>query len=221
MGATIPRLPCAPTARWKRSAALSAISGRRFAQDSTCFLKGPCKACQKFCPTGAIDFEQQDTFLEVEIGNIVLATGYDLFDARRIPQYGYGRFPNVFTSLEFERMTNAAGPTEGKVVLRDGVTTPKTVAIAHCVGSRDQNYNEYCSKVCCMYSLKFAHMVHEKANAEVYNFYLDMRTPGKGYEEFYHRLLEEGNHFVRGRVALIAEATRSGQPEGRLLVRAA
>ena len=187
-------------------------------ENCTFFLKGTCKACQKFCPTGAIDFNQQDTLLEVEIGNIILATGYDLFDARRIPQYGYGRFPNVFTSLEFERMTNAAGPTEGKVVLRDGVTTPKTVAIVHCVGSRDQNYNEYCSKVCCMYSLKFAHMVHEKAHAEVYNFYIDMRTPGKGYEEFYHRLMDEGNHFVRGRVAAIAEATRYGEPEGKLIV---
>jgi heterodisulfide reductase subunit A len=187
-------------------------------ENCTFFLKGTCKACQKFCPTGAIDFEQQDTFLDIEIGNIILATGYDLFDARRIPQYGYGRFPNVFTSLEFERMTNAAGPTEGKVVLRDGVTTPKTVAIVHCVGSRDQNYNEYCSKVCCMYSLKFAHMVHEKAHAEVYNFYIDMRTPGKGYEEFYHRLMDEGNHFVRGRVAAIAEATRYGEPEGKLIV---
>jgi heterodisulfide reductase subunit A len=187
-------------------------------ENCTFFQKGTCKACQKFCPTGAIDFDQQDTFLDVEIGNIILATGYGLFDARRIPQYGYGRFPNVFTSLEFERMTNAAGPTEGKVVLRDGVTTPKTVGIVHCVGSRDQNYNEYCSKVCCMYSLKFAHMVHEKAQAEVYNFYIDMRTPGKGYEEFYHRLMDEGNHFVRGRVASIAEATRYGEPEGKLIV---
>lgn len=120
------------------------------------FERGTCRACEKFCPTGAINFEQEDTLLDIEIGNIILATGYDLFDARRIAQYGYGRYPNVFTSLEFERMTNAAGPTEGKVLLRDGVTQPETVAIVHCVGSRDQNYNEYCSKVCCMYSLKFA-----------------------------------------------------------------
>jgi heterodisulfide reductase subunit A len=104
------------------------------------------------------------------------------------------------------------------VVLRDGVTTPKAVGIVHCVGSRDQNYNEYCSKVCCMYSLKFAHIVHEKAHAEVYNFYIDMRTPGKGYEEFYHRLLDEGNHFIRGRVASITEPTRHGEPEGKLIV---
>jgi heterodisulfide reductase subunit A len=182
------------------------------------FERGTCRACEKFCPTGAINFEQQDTLLDIEIGNIVLATGYDLFDARRIPQYGYGRYPNVFTSLEFERMTNAAGPTEGKVVMRDGVTQPETVAIVHCVGSRDQNYNEYCSKVCCMYSLKFAHMVHEKTHADVYNFYIDIRTPGKGYEEFYHRLLNEGVNFVRGRVAMITDAQRHGEPEDKLIV---
>ena len=182
------------------------------------FERGKCRACEKFCPAGAIDFEQEDTLLDIEIGNIVLATGYDLFDARRIPQYGYGRYPNVFTSLEFERMTNAAGPTGGKVVLRDGVTQPESVAIVHCVGSRDQNYHEYCSKVCCMYSLKFAHMVHEKTQAEVNNFYIDIRAPGKGYEEFYHRLLDEGVNFVRGRVAMVAGATRHGEPEGKLIV---
>ncbi len=182
------------------------------------FERGKCRACEKFCPTGAIDFEQEDTLLDIEIGNIVLATGYDLFDARRIPQYGYGRYPNVFTSLEFERMTNAAGPTGGKVVLRDGVTQPESVAIVHCVGSRDQNYHEYCSKVCCMYSLKFAHMVHEKTQAEVSNFYIDIRAPGKGYEEFYHRLLDEGVNFVRGRVAMVTGATRHGEPEGKLIV---
>jgi heterodisulfide reductase subunit A len=182
------------------------------------FERGKCRACEKFCPAGAIDFEQEDTLLDIEIGNIVLATGYDLFDARRIPQYGYGRYPNVFTSLEFERMTNAAGPTGGKVVLRDGVTQPESVAIVHCVGSRDQNYHEYCSKVCCMYSLKFAHMVHEKTQAEVNNFYIDIRAPGKGYEEFYHRLLDEGVNFVRGRVAMVTGATRHGEPEGKLIV---
>ena len=94
-------------------------------ENCTYFQKGTCKACEKFCPTGAIDFDQQDEILTVKVGNIILATGYDLFDARRITQYGYGRLPNVFTSLEFERMTNAAGPTGGKVVLRDGKTTPE------------------------------------------------------------------------------------------------
>ncbi|MEJ2560826.1 MAG: 4Fe-4S binding protein, partial [Anaerolineae bacterium] len=155
----------------------------------------------------------------VDVGNVILATGYDLFDARKISQYGYGRLANVFTSLEFERMVNAAGPTSGKIVLRDGVTEPKSIAIVHCVGSRDRNYNEYCSKICCMYSLKFAHLVHERLpQAEVYNYYIDMRTPGKGYEEFYHRLLDEGTHFIRGRVAEVTDAARRPGEEGKLIV---
>jgi len=187
----------------------------------TYFERGKCKACQILCPTNAIDFEQQDELLQIQVGNIILATGYDLFDARRITQYGFGRLANVFSSLEFERLVNAAGPTGGKIVLRDGVTQPESVAIVHCVGSRDKNYNEYCSKVCCMYSLKFAHLVHERLpNAEVYNFYIDMRTPGKGYEEFYHRLLHERTHFIRGRVAEVTDAARHPGEEGKLIVQA-
>jgi heterodisulfide reductase subunit A2 len=187
----------------------------------TYFERGKCKACQLLCPTGAIDFEQEDELIEIEVGNIILATGYAAFDPRRIPQYGYGRLANVFTSLEFERMVNSAGPTSGKIVLRDGITQPQSVAIVHCVGSRDKNYHEYCSKVCCMYSLKFAHLVHERLpEAEVYNFYIDMRTPGKGYEEFYHRLLHEGTHFIRGRVAEVTDAARLPGEDGKLIVQA-
>jgi heterodisulfide reductase subunit A len=187
----------------------------------TYFERGKCKACQIFCPTEAIDFEQQDQLIQVQVGNIILATGFDLFDARRIPQYGFGRLANVFTSLEFERMVNASGPTGGKIVLRDGITPPESIAIVHCVGSRDKNYNEYCSKVCCMYSLKFAHLVHERVpNAEIYDFYIDMRTPGKGYEEFYHRLLHEGTHFIRGRVAEVTDSARMPGEEGKLIVQA-
>jgi heterodisulfide reductase subunit A len=187
-------------------------------ENCTFFQKGTCKACEKFCPTGAIDFSQTEEYLQVDIGNIILTTGYDLFDPRRIPQYGYGRLANVFTSLEFERLTNAAGPTGGKVVLRDGVTTPKSVAIVHCVGSRDKNYNSYCSAICCMQSLKFAHLVHERVGAEVYNMYIDIRTPAKGYDEFYQRLLEEGTHFIRGRVAEVTDAARAPGEEGKLIV---
>jgi heterodisulfide reductase subunit A len=187
------------------------------------FQRGKCKACQIFCPTtpNSIDFEQEDELLEFQVGNVILATGYDLLDTRRIPQYGYGRLANVFTSLEFERMVNAAGPTSGRIVLRDLETPPKSVALVHCVGSRDQNYHEYCSNVCCMYSLKFAHLVHERLpEAEVYNFYIDIRTPGKGYEEFYHRLMDEGTHFVRGKVAEITDVARTREEEGRLVVQA-
>jgi len=187
-------------------------------ENCTYFIKGTCKACEKFCPTGAINFEQEDEILTITVGNIILATGFDLFDPRRIPQYGYGRLPNVYTSLEFERLSNAAGPTGGKILLRDGVTVPKSVAIAHCVGSRDKNYNGYCSAICCMQSLKFAHLVHEKTGAEVYNCYIDIRTPAKGYDEFYQRLLEEGTHFIRGKIAEITNAPRTPEEEGKLIV---
>jgi len=184
----------------------------------TYYLKGTCKACEKFCPTNAIDFNQKAEEITVQVGNIILATGYDLFDARRIPQYGYGKLANVFTNLEFERLCNAAGPTGGNIVLRDGKTAPKTVGIVHCVGSRDKNYNAYCSAICCMQSLKFAHLVRERTGAEVYNFYIDIRTPSKGYEEFYQRLLEEGTRFVRGKVAEVTSVARIPEEEGKLII---
>jgi heterodisulfide reductase subunit A len=184
----------------------------------TYFQKGTCKACEKFCPTNAIDFSQQDEFITVQAGNIILATGYDLFDARKVTQYGYGRLANVFTSLEFERLSNAAGPTNGEIVLRDGVTMPKSVGIIHCVGSRDRNFNNYCSVICCMQGLKFAHLVHERTGATVYNFYIDMRTAYKAYDEFYQRVLEEGTLFVRGKVAEVTDAARLPGEEGKLII---
>ncbi len=191
------------------------------AENCVYFQRGKCRACEIFCPTDAIDFEQEDEMLELQVGNVIVATGYDLFDASQIPQYGYGRLANVFNSLEFERMVNSAGPTDGKIVLRDMETSPESVAIIHCVGSRDENYHEYCSNVCCMYSLKFAHLVHERVpDAEVYNFYIDMRTPSKGYEEFYHRLLDEGAHFIRGKVGEVTDAARTPEEEGKLIVQA-
>ncbi len=182
------------------------------------FEKGTCKACEKFCPTGAIKFDQQDQILTVKVGNIILATGYDLFDARKVSNYGYGRLANVFTSLEMERLTNASGPTGGKIVLRDGVTQPQSVGIIHCVGSRDRNFNNYCSVICCMQSLKFAHLVHERTGATVYNFYIDMRTPFKAYDEFYQKVLEEGTLFVRGKVAEVTDAARLPGEEGKLII---
>ncbi len=185
------------------------------------FEKGTCRACEKLCPTKAIDFDQKDEEVTVEVGNIVLATGYTVFDARRVEQYGYGRYPNVFTSLEFERLSNAAGPTAGQIVLRDGVTEPRSVAIIHCVGSRDRNYNAYCSAICCMQSLKFAHLIREHTDATVYECYIDMRTPGKGFDEFYQRVQDEGTHLIRGRVAEISDAVRfpeEANEDGRLIV---
>jgi heterodisulfide reductase subunit A len=183
----------------------------------TYFVKGTCRACEKFCPTNAIDFAQEDTIMDVQVGNIILATGYDLFDAKRIPEYGYGRLPNVVTSIEFERLTNASGPTGGELRLKDG-TTPKAVGIVHCVGSRDKNYNAHCSAICCMQSLKFAHLVKERTGAKVYNFYIDIRANAKAYEEFYVRVLEEGTRFIRGKVGEITDVARTPEEEGKLIV---
>jgi heterodisulfide reductase subunit A len=181
------------------------------------FTKGVCKVCEKFCPRGAIDFEQEEKYVEIPVGSVIIATGFDLFDASQIKEYGYGRLPNVVTSLEFERLTHASGPTGGKIQLKDG-RSPEAVAIVHCVGSRDENYNEYCSRVCCMYSLKTAHLVHEKTDARVYEFYIDMRAFGKGYEEFYKRLLHEDVTFIRGRVGEITNVAQYPSEKGKLVV---
>ncbi len=186
----------------------------------TYFLKGgKCRVCERVCEPGAIKWDDEDRIEEIEVGAIVVATGYELFDPSVIPQYGYGKYPDVYTSLEFERLNSAAGPTGGKIVCRDG-RTPERVAIVHCVGSRDENYNKHCSKVCCMYSLKYAHLIAEKTGAEIFNFYIDMRTGGKRYEEFYRRLCEEGARFVRGKVAEITDKAVDDEEEGKLIVRA-
>lgn len=181
--------------------------------------KGKCEqTCVASCEKNAIDFTQTETFDDVKVGAIIVATGFKTFDAKRKPLYGYGKYPNVYTALEVERLVTSSGPTEGEVVLRDG-NKPKAVGIVHCVGSRDHQTNRWCSRVCCMYSLKLAHLVKEHTGAEIYNFYIDMRCPGKGYEEFYERLLEEGNHFIRGRVAEVTDAAQTPEEEGRLVVR--
>ncbi len=181
-----------------------------------------CGACLKKCSKNAIHLDAVDETVEIEVGNIIVATGYGVLDARRIARYGYGRYPNVLTALEFERLTNASGPTGGRIVQKTRRTNkrtkaeewvfeadgpaPKRLAIVHCVGSRDEHFNRYCSRVCCMYSLKFAHLVREKLpGAECFEFYIDMRAFGKGYEAFFERIREEGVHVVRGRSAQVTE----------------
>jgi heterodisulfide reductase subunit A len=180
---------------------------------------GKCRACEKFCEPGAIEFDQQETTEEVEVGAVVVATGFDPFDPTPITQYGYGRLDNVYTSMEFERMCNAVGPTGGEILLKDG-SKPKSAAIIHCVGSRDENYHEYCSRVCCMYSLKFSHLIKEKVgeDTDIYQFYIDMRCFGKGYEEFYQRLSREGVTFIRGKPAQITDRAISDEEKGKLVV---
>jgi heterodisulfide reductase subunit A len=183
----------------------------------TYFLKGKCRLCEQVCERGAIDFEQQDEVVELEVGSAILASGFGIFDPTPIACYGYGRLNNVITSLEFERLVSSSGPTGGEITLKDG-TTPRSVAIVHCVGSRDKNYHEYCSRVCCMYALKYAHLIKEKTAAEVYNYYIDMRCFGKGYEEFYERLSGEGVTFIRGKVGEITDQAGSNEEKGKLVV---
>ncbi len=181
------------------------------------FQKGKCRACEKFCDREAIDFEQQEKIVEIEMGNIIVTTGYDPFDPTPITKYGYGRLPNVYTGLEFERICNSVGPTGGKIVLKDG-SEPKSVAIIHCVGSRDKNYHKYCSRVCCMYALKYSHLIKEKTQADVYQMYIDMRCFGKGYEEFYERVSNEGVTFIRGKVAEVTDRAINDDEKGKLIV---
>jgi len=185
------------------------------------FLTGKCPMyCEEVCEADAIDFNQKERIEEVEVGAIIIATGFKLFDPSVIREYGFGRYKNVFTALQVERMLNSTGPTGGRVIVNG--KEPERIAIIHCVGSRDEKYKRYCSRVCCMYSLKLAHLIKERTNAEVYNFYIDIRAFGKGYEEFYKRILEEIKA-IRGKVAEVTDIPINEEEEkeiekGRVIV---
>jgi heterodisulfide reductase subunit A len=176
-----------------------------------------CRECEQVCEANAIDHSMQDETVEIEVGSIIVATGFDAFDPSVITQYGYGRYDNVITALEFERLACAGGPTAGEILLKNG-QQPESVAILHCVGSRDENYHEYCSRVCCMYALKDAHLIREKTGAEVYQMYIDMRCFGEGYEEFYKRLSDEGIRFIRGKAAEVTDEALTDEERGKLVV---
>lgn len=161
------------------------------------FKDKTCLACKESCGFGAIDFSDEDKIIELKVGAIVLATGFEQFDVHKIPEYGYGKLENIYTGLEFERLINSSGPTQGKIILKDG-NHPQAVAIVHCVGSRDKSYHEYCSGICCLYSLKFAHLIKEKLpSCEVFQLYPELCLPGKGYQEFFHRIRDEKINFMR------------------------
>jgi len=182
----------------------------------SCLLlsKGKCKkACVEACKAEAINFEQKEEVIEKEVGSIIIATGYDLFDPHLLPQYGYGVYENVMTNLQFERLASPSGPTQGEVLLRDS-TLPKAIAFLHCIGSRDENAMLHCSRICCMASMKQAHLAKEKTGAEIYEFYIDINAFGKGYQEFYKRVREEGIYFIRGKGSEIFKR------DGRLVVAA-
>jgi heterodisulfide reductase subunit A len=191
-----------------------------------CGICCECMACEGACEAKAIDHTMQPETLEVNVGSIILATGYDTLDPTAMKQFGYGRFANVFTALEFERLSNATGPTGGKILMRNahGIfdLPPKSVALLHCIGSRDVNYHEYCSRVCCMYALKYTHLIKEKVGRDtvVYDFYIDMRCFGEGYEEFYRRCQDEGTIFIRGKVAEITDQPQRPEEEGKLVAMA-
>jgi heterodisulfide reductase subunit A len=187
---------------------------RHFTHPNGC--KQPCvKACGD---RKAIDLDQKEELIVITVGAVIVTTGFQIFDAKRMPYYGYGTYPNVYNALEVERLVNSSGPTGGEIVMRNG-KTPKSVGIIHCIGSRDENTNRWCSRVCCLYSLKLAHLLKERTNAEVYNFYIDMRTPGKSMEEFYNRIAAEGMHLVRGKVADVYPDPDDGD-SGRLILQA-
>ncbi|MFZ0965419.1 MAG: hydrogenase iron-sulfur subunit [Candidatus Bathyarchaeia archaeon] len=167
-----------------------------------------CYKCVDACGARqAINFEQQPEEIEVDVGAIIVATGYDIYLPYENPLLGYGKYTNVITSLEFERLILAAGPTAGKVIRASDGQKPHSVAFIQCVGSRDANKYPYCSNFCCMYTLKHVVQLKEKykEDVEVYVFYMDMRSNFKGYEEFYQRARELGVNFVRGRVSRILE----------------
>ena len=160
--------------------------------------RGKCGLCKRICEADAIDFEQQDRQLDLKVGTIIVATGFDPFDASDKPEFGYGRYPNVITGLEFERLASASGPTSGKIQLNG--TVPQELVFIHCVGSRDKlQGREYCSRICCMYTAKQAHLAHDKIpGAKITVFYMDVRAFGKGFEEFYDRVRAEGVTYRRG-----------------------
>ncbi len=170
------------------------------------FKKGRCQICEKECPPQAIDYEQQDEYIERRYGAIVVATGYDQLDPSVYGEYGYGQHPDILTGLEFERLFNASGPTGGKVVRLSDSKPPKKVVFIQCVGSRDKARGmNYCSKICCMFTAKQAILLKEKVpEAKSYVFYIDVRTAGKGYEEFQRRAAEEYDvAYMRGQVGKI------------------
>jgi heterodisulfide reductase subunit A len=167
-----------------------------------------CYKCVDVCGAReAINFDQKDEEVDLEVGAIIVSTGFDVYLPYDMPLLGYGKYPNVITSMEFERLILAAGPTGGKVIRQSDGKKPHSIAFIQCVGSRDKNKYPYCSNFCCMYTLKHVVQLKEKykEDVEVYVFYMDIRSPGKGYEEFYDRARERGVNFIRGRVSRIDE----------------
>ena len=176
-----------------------------------------CTACQEACAFGCINYEETDQVEELKVGAMVLATGFDIFDPRHAPQYGYGKIENVYTSLEFERLVNPTGPTEGKIELKNG-QTPEKIALVHCVGSRTSNFNEHCSGVCCMYLLKFAHQAARKLpGVSITQLYSDFCLPGKESQRFFGRVSgENGPEFLHMKEP---DSIEIAEEDGKILIK--
>lgn len=166
-----------------------------------------CSKCQDVCEADAINYDQKPEIIEEDVGVMILATGYEMYSPENIGEYGAGAYPDVITSLQFERLLSPNGPTSGIPRRPSDGKIPERIAFIHCAGSRDENHNDYCSAICCMYSSKHALLFHEHyPNAEVYNFYIDLRASGKNYEQFISRVREEaGVNYIRGKVSKIFE----------------
>ncbi len=169
--------------------------------------KGVCQLCVKACPANAIDHNMKEEIIELNVGAIIIATGYTLYDPRKLEEYGYGKYKNVITGMEFERISSAEGPTRGKIVKLDDGNPPKSVAIILCAGSRDEHHLPYCCKIGCMCGLKHAfYIASTLPETKVYIFYTDIRAAGKGFEEFYQRIRSMENvYLVRGKPMEIKE----------------
>ncbi len=172
-----------------------------------------CYKCVEACGAlEAIDFSMEDNVIEEDIGAIVVATGFGHFDPSPMTEYGYGRYPNVITAMEMERLNNSAGPTRGSLMRPSDSKRPQRLAIINCVGSRDKRYNQSCSNFCCMYAIKNALLLKQMLpDMDISIYYIDIRTPSKGYEEFYDRAREAGIKFIQGRPAEITEDPDSHQ----------
>ncbi|UCG68167.1 MAG: CoB--CoM heterodisulfide reductase iron-sulfur subunit A family protein [Thermoplasmata archaeon] len=174
----------------------------------TYFEKGKCRLCEKICTRGAIDFEQKDEEIELDVGSIIVATGYDLLHPSRVPEYKYDEYDNIISSIEFERLMSASGPTQGKILRPSDGKPPKSVVFIQCVGSRDVNNCKYCSAVCCMHSIKEAMIAkeHDPNIENMHILYMDIRAYGKHFESYYLRAKDEINiNFIKGRPAEIIE----------------
>ena len=173
------------------------------------FKTGKCGICAKNCSANAIDFEQKDEYIEEKYGAIVVATGYQISDVTKFDEYQYTKHPDVVTSLELERLMNAAGPTKGVLLKPSNGEHPKDIVFIQCVGSRDTSGRGkcYCSKICCMYTAKHAMLIREKyPDVNVHVFYIDVRTPGKNFDEFYRRAVEQYNvDYIKGMVGKVYE----------------